>query len=218
MPANKVAPIPKRQDLQHAGAIATTGLTALQGIDGALALQKGETVIIHGASGGVGTLAVQFARWRGARVFATASGVDGLELVQEMGAHAVVDGKRVVDIDDRARAFAPQGVDAVLALAGGDALEQCLAALRAGGRVAHPNGIEPAPRKRRSMTLTRLPECASSSASTRRCRRQNLRFRSRSVILSPRLTRRTNTSRKAMSWERSCYLFTPPDCEGAPAP
>ena len=61
LPADKVAPIPKRLDLRHAGAIPITGLTALQGIDDALGLKRGETIIIHGASGGVGTLAVQFA-------------------------------------------------------------------------------------------------------------------------------------------------------------
>jgi len=154
VPADKVAPIPRRLDLPHAGAIAITGLTALQGIDDALGLKKGETIIIHGASGGVGTLAVQFAKLRGARVFATASGKDGVELVREMGAHAVVDGKRI-DIDDQARRFAPHGVDAVLALAGGDALERCLNVLRRGGRIAHPNGVEPAPKKRRGMTLVR---------------------------------------------------------------
>jgi NADPH:quinone reductase len=160
VPANYVAPIPKRLDLQHAGAIATTGLTALQGIDDALNLRKGETIIIHGASGGVGTLAVQFAKLRGARVFATASGLEGVKLVREMGADTVVDGKRVVDIDDRARAFAPEGVDTLLALAGGEALEQCLDAVRPKGRVAHPNGIEPAPRKRRGLTLTRYDAVA----------------------------------------------------------
>lgn len=154
VPADKAAPIPKRLDLQHAGAIPVTGLTALQGIDDALGLKKGETIIIHGASGGVGTLAVQFARFRGARVFATASGRDGVELVREMGAHAVVDGRRP-DIDDQARRFAPDGVDAVLALADGDALDLCLNALRPGGRVAHPNGVEPAPKKRRGRSLVR---------------------------------------------------------------
>src|SRR6195256_1389443 len=154
VPADKAAPIPRRLDLRHAGAIPITGLTALQGIDDALGLKKGETIIIHGASGGVGTLAVQFARLRGARVFATASGKDGVELVREMGAHAVVEGKRL-DVDDQARGFAPDGFDAVLALAGGDALERCLNVLRPGGRVAHPNGLRPAPKKRLGMTLVR---------------------------------------------------------------
>jgi NADPH:quinone reductase-like Zn-dependent oxidoreductase len=154
VPADKVAAIPRRLDLRHAGAIPITGLTALQGIDDALGLKKGEIIIIHGASGGVGTLAVQFARLRGARVFATAPGKEGVELAREMGAHAVVDGKRP-DIDDQARRFAPDGVDAVLALAGGDALELCLEVLRPGGRLAHPNGVEPAPKKRRGMKLIR---------------------------------------------------------------
>lgn len=64
VPADKVGHVPKHLDLDHAGAIATTGLTALQGIDDALRLKRGETIIIHGASGGVGTLAIQFAKLR----------------------------------------------------------------------------------------------------------------------------------------------------------
>jgi NADPH:quinone reductase-like Zn-dependent oxidoreductase len=82
--------VPKRLDLEYAGAIATTGLAALQGIDDALKLKKGETVLIHGGSGGVGTLAIQFAKLRGARVVATGSGLDGVELVREMGADLAV--------------------------------------------------------------------------------------------------------------------------------
>lgn len=152
VPADKVARIPKRLDLRQAGAIATTGLTSLQGIDDALDLKKGETIIVHGASGGVGSLAVEFARLRGARVFATASGKEGVELVRDMGAHAIVDGKRV-DIDDQARRFAPDDVDAILALAGGDALKRCLNALRPDGRLAHPNGIDPVPKRRRRMSI-----------------------------------------------------------------
>ena len=148
--ADKVAPIPPRLDLEHAGAIATTGLTALQGIDGALGLKKGETVIIHGASGGVGTLAIQFAKLRGARVLATASGIDGVELARDMGADVAIDGKHE-DVAEAARRFAPDGTDAILALAGGDALERALATLQPGGRLACPNGIEPEPKKRRGI-------------------------------------------------------------------
>ena len=147
-----VAPAPKRFDLLHAGAIPITGLTALQGIDDALQLKKGETVIIHGASGGVGTLAVQFARLRGATVLATASGTDGVALVRRLGADAAVDGRRE-NIAAAARRLAPDGVDAVLALASGKGLTQCLDALRRGGRVAYPHGVEPGPRKRRGLTV-----------------------------------------------------------------
>jgi NADPH:quinone reductase len=150
VPSDKVAHVPAHLDLEHAGAIPTTGLTALQGIDDALALKRGDTIIIHGASGGVGTLAIQFAKLCGARVLATATGVDGLELVREMGADLAVD-SRHEDVADAARRLAHDGVDAILALAGGDELERALEALRPGGRLAYPNGVEPEPRKRRGM-------------------------------------------------------------------
>src|SRR3984893_17048697 len=112
--ADKVAHIPKRLDLEHAGAIATTGLTALQGIDDALHVKKGESVIVHGGSSGSGTLAIQFAKLRGARVLATGSGLDGVELVREMGSDMAIDGKHK-DVAEAARRFAPDGVDAILA-------------------------------------------------------------------------------------------------------
>ncbi len=150
VPSQMVAHVPSRLDLEHAGAIATTGLTALQGIDDALAIKRGETIIIHGASGGVGTLAIQFAKLRRARVLGTAHGIDGLELVGEMGADLAVDARHE-DIAQAARRFAPAGVDAVLALAGGDDLERAFEAMRSGGRVAYPHGIEPEPKKRRSI-------------------------------------------------------------------
>ncbi len=150
--ADDVAVIPDTLDLRRAGAIAAVGLTALQGIDHALHVRRGETIIIHGASGGVGTLAVQFAKLRGARVLASASGADGVALVKRLGADAAVE-SRHGDIALAAKMFAPSGVDAVLALAGGVALRQCLDALGTGGRVAYPNGVQPPPRKRRGIKV-----------------------------------------------------------------
>jgi len=150
--ADKVARVPRPLDLRHAGAAAATAMTALQGVDDALRVRRREAVIIHGAAGGVGSLAIAFARRRGARVLATASGRDGLALVRRLGADADVDGRRE-DIAAAARRFAPEGVDAVLAFAGGKPLTRCLDALRRGGRVAYPNGVEPAPRKRRGLRV-----------------------------------------------------------------
>lgn len=149
--AEKVAPIPTTLDLRKAGAIATTGLTALQGVDEALQLKRGESVIVHGASGGVGSLAVQFAKLRGARVLATASGEDGKALVRRLGADMAIDGKQE-NITEAARRFAPDGVDAVLAFAG-KALDQCIEALRPGGRVAYPHGVEPEPKKTKDISI-----------------------------------------------------------------
>ena len=150
--ADNVAPVPRPLDLLHAGAATATGMTALQGVDDALHVRKREAVIIHGAGGGVGSLAIQFAERREARVLATASGRDGLALVRRLGADAAVDGRRG-DIAAAAQRFAPEGFDAVLAFAGGKPLERCLDVLRRGGRVAYPNGIEPPPRKRRGIRL-----------------------------------------------------------------
>ena len=141
--AEKAAPFPNRLGLKEAGAIPTTGLTALQGIEH-LRLKKRESMIVHGASGGVGTLALQFAKLRGVRVLATASGRDGTALARRLGADQAVDGRQE-DVEAAARKFAPDGIDAVLATAGGKPLEQCLRAVRRGGRVAYPNGVEPAP-------------------------------------------------------------------------
>jgi len=152
VPAGHVARIPRRLGLERAGAVPTTGLTAFQGVD-ALGVRKGEAILIHGASGGVGSLALQFAKSRGARVLATASGKKGVSLARRLGADAAVDGKRR-DIGEAARRFAPGGLDAILALAGGKALTRGLDALRRGGRLAYPNGIEPEPRKRRGVEVS----------------------------------------------------------------
>jgi len=146
-PSDCIAKLPRGISLEAAGALGASGLTALSGVDRALNLKRGDNVIIHGASGAVGTLAVQLAKLRGARVLATASGEEGVALVRRLGADVAIDG-RTGDIAAAARAFAPKGADAVLAFAGGDALEKCLDALRAGGKFAYPTGVEPVPKSR----------------------------------------------------------------------
>jgi NADPH:quinone reductase len=146
--ASNAAPVPEALDMAQAGAGTVTSLTALQGIDDVLGLRRKETVLIFGASGAVGTMAVQLARHRGARVLAAASGRDGAALVKRLGAHEVID-PRKPDAPDRLRALAGRGLDAVLALAGSDMLDNALALLRPGGRVAYPEGVEPPPRRRR---------------------------------------------------------------------
>jgi NADPH:quinone reductase len=152
VPAVRVARVPGGLTLTEAGAIGTTALTAIQGIDDALHVKKGDAVIIHGAAGGVGTLAVQFARLRGARVLAIASGEDELALARKLGADAVVDGRQG-DVTSAVHAFAPGGADALLALASGDALVQAMAALRPGATVAYPHGVSPAPQPREGLRI-----------------------------------------------------------------
>ena len=141
---NLVAPIPQGLRPDEAGALGADGITALCGLDDQLKLQRGESLMVYGASGGIGHLAVQLAKRMGARVLAVASGADGLELVRKLGADAAVDGKRD-DVAQAVRQFAPKGLDAALVLVNGKGLEPALALLRKGGRVAYPNGVEPEP-------------------------------------------------------------------------
>jgi NADPH2:quinone reductase len=149
--ADHVGRIPKGVELRDAGAVAANGLTALQGINH-LRLRLGTTVLIFGASGAVGTMAVQFAAQRRARVIATATGRPATRLVQTLGATQLIDARSPAAVDEL-RTFSPDGIDAVLALAGGDELERLLDFLRPGGRVVYPNGIEPVPRRRRGFRV-----------------------------------------------------------------
>lgn len=153
VPAKRAARIPKRLDMVEAGASPAVALTAVQGIDDALHIKRGEHLVIIGANGNVGMFAVQFAKGRGAHVLAIASGKDGVTFARRLGADVAVDGKRA-GLSEALAEFAPDGVDAILALVGGNVLTTCMDALRPGGRVAHPNGIEPAPRKRRGVRLS----------------------------------------------------------------
>jgi NADPH:quinone reductase-like Zn-dependent oxidoreductase len=149
---DEVAPIPQGLSEEEAGALGADGVTALRGLDDQLHLAAGQTLMVYGASGGIGHLAVQLAKRMGARVLAVASGPDGVELVRKLGADAAVDGKRD-DVARAARDFAPGGLDAALVLVHGKSLAPALATMRKGGRIAHPNGVEPAPRARADVSV-----------------------------------------------------------------
>ena len=150
--AEHVALVPKRLDLLQAGAAAVTGLTAVQGIEFHLRVRAIDTVLIFGASGAVGSLAVQFAKSHDARVIGTGRDPEARALVEQLGADFVFDPKRD-DAAEQVRRFAPNGIDAVLALAGGESLQRLLTLVRPGGRVAYPNGVEPEPETPRNIEL-----------------------------------------------------------------
>lgn len=141
--AEFVAHVPERLSTEQAGALPWDALTALSSLD-ALEADEGSTVLIFGASGGIGHLALQLAKHRGLRVLAVASGADGVDLAARLGADAVVDGRRH-DVAEAAAAFAPAGIDSAIVTAGGDVAERSLRTLKAGGRVAWPNGVFPDP-------------------------------------------------------------------------
>jgi NADPH:quinone reductase-like Zn-dependent oxidoreductase len=152
VPAEAVSPVPRGLTTEQAGVLLTDGVTALRGLEDVLRLQRGESVMIFGAAGGIGHLAVQLAKRLGARVFAVASGQDGVELARRLGADDVVEGHSD-DVLDAARRFAPEGIDAGLVTAGGEAADEALAAVRDGGRVAYPNGVRPEPHGRAGLNV-----------------------------------------------------------------
>jgi len=146
--ADHVGALPSTLSMLEGGTAAVTGLTALQGCDDHLGVRRGETVMIFGASGAVGTLAVQFvARYRKARVIAIASGSAAAKLLTELGADIVIDGRRR-DALDRIKATAPDGLDAILAFADSPVLRGAMKLVKRGGRVAYPNGVEPEPKRK----------------------------------------------------------------------
>lgn len=145
--ADVTATIPGKLTTEQAAAMAGDAGTALRGLDDVLHVKSGETAMIFGAGGGLGHLAVQLAHRLGAKVFAVASGDDGVALARKLGVDAAVNGRKEVVVA-AAKAFAPKGIDAAIFTAGGDAADNATAALRDGGRLAYPNGVMPPPKPR----------------------------------------------------------------------
>ncbi|GLI02528.1 quinone oxidoreductase family protein [Phytohabitans aurantiacus] len=141
--AEFVARVPDRMPTEQAGAMAWDALTALSGLD-LLGLRPGETLMVFGASGGLGHMTVQLARHSGIRVLAVASGDDGVALARRLGADGAIDGRKD-DVLAAALEFAPGGLDAVLVTAGGETAERSLRAIKSSGRIAWPNGVLPVP-------------------------------------------------------------------------
>ncbi|HSE23787.1 MAG TPA: NADP-dependent oxidoreductase [Pyrinomonadaceae bacterium] len=142
--SDNVALIPGDLSIEQAAVLPTDGLTALTGLEKVLGLKSGESLMVYGASGGIGHLALQLAKRLGADVFAIASGDDGVQLAKKLGADSAVDGHSD-DVLKAAKEFAPNGIDAALVTAGGERTAQALSAIRKGGRIAYPHGVMPEP-------------------------------------------------------------------------
>lgn len=145
--AGYVSLTPEDLTAEQASVISGAGITALRGLADVLNLGRGESVAVFGASGGVGHVAVQLARQMGARVFAVASGRDGVALVKRLGIDCVIDGRRD-KISSAIRSFGFGELDAALLTAGGEGAGEVVSCVRSGGRVVFPNGIHPEPQPR----------------------------------------------------------------------
>jgi NADPH:quinone reductase-like Zn-dependent oxidoreductase len=132
---------PARLSWAEAAGLPLAGLTAYQALGKALAVTDDDTVLIHAASGGVGSFAVQIARAKGAHVIGTASPASHDHL-RSLGAEPVEYGEGLAD---RVRRLAPSGVSAALDLIGGESLDVTPELLAATGRwasVIDPSVIE----------------------------------------------------------------------------
>jgi NADPH2:quinone reductase len=163
--AENVAHVPKKMTIEQAAAMPWCALTALSGLD-QLDLKQDETIMIFGASGGIGHLAVQLAKRMGAKVFAVAAGADGVALATQLGADIAIDGLQE-DVIAAAKRFAPKGIDAALVLIGGKAADSALKAVRSGGRAAHPDGVWPEPHTEKGIELRVYNGDTSRSATDR---------------------------------------------------
>jgi len=130
---NEAALKPKSLNQTEAAAVPLAALTAWQSLVDAAHIAAGETVLIHGASGGVGSFAVQIAKAFGARVIATAS-TGNQDLLKELGADVTIDYTKT-RFEDMAK-----DVDIVLDTVGGETLARSYAVVKKGGIVATIRG------------------------------------------------------------------------------
>ena len=136
--ARNLAPLPADVDHTVAAALPISGLTAWQGLFDHARIMSGQTVMIHGAAGAVGSIAVQLAVEAGARVVGTGRAADR-DTVLTLGAHAFLD-LETGRLDDAGE------VDVVFDVIGGDILDRSAGLVRAGGTlvtIAQPPTVRP---------------------------------------------------------------------------
>jgi NADPH:quinone reductase-like Zn-dependent oxidoreductase len=123
---SELAPKPRSLDYVQAAAVPLTALTAWQAFFVHAGLVAGQTVLIHGAAGGVGVFAVQLARWAGAQVIATAS-ARNRDFLRELGANEIIDytTTRFEEV--------VHDVDLVFDMVGGDTLQRSWQVVKQGG-------------------------------------------------------------------------------------
>lgn len=128
-----VAPIPAELPYEAAATIPVAFLTAYHALMLCARLRPGEWVLVHGGAGGVGLAAIQIARWRGARVIATAGSSERRELLTALGAEHVFDSRTGAFVED-VRRVTVDGVGVVVNSLSGEAMERSIAVLRPFGR------------------------------------------------------------------------------------
>jgi NADPH:quinone reductase-like Zn-dependent oxidoreductase len=145
IPESYLSLCPQNLPWEESSGIPLVGLTAYQCLFDAGNLHKGQTVLILGASGGVGSLGIQLAKAKGAHVIAVASEKNH-EFMKELGADHTIDYHNK-DLGQLVRQVCPKGVDLIFDCASGETLNNSLSALRNEGKLVsilnHGTGLDP---------------------------------------------------------------------------
>ena len=128
VPAGLLARIPVGLDFTQAAALPLTGVSALEVIDEKLKAGKGSRILIHGGAGGIGTIAIQLAKHRGAFVATTVLG-EAVDYVRELGAD------NVIDFQKEAFEKVLSGYDFVFDTVAGETYRKSFAVLKRGGTI-----------------------------------------------------------------------------------
>ena len=133
-PADGLFKKPPFMSFEEAATLPVAALTVYYSLHHLARLQTSERILIHGAAGGVGLAAVQYARSVGAEIFASAGSVEKREFLRRIGAQHVVDSRSLAFADDIREITHGEGVDVVLNSVAGDAIHKGLSILRPYGR------------------------------------------------------------------------------------
>ncbi len=136
VPAGQLLPVPKGVDLAHAAALPEVAATVWSNVFMLAHLRPGETLLAHGGSSGIGTMAIQLAKAVGARVAVTASGGRKLERCAELGADVLIDYREQDFVTEVRAATDGAGADVILDIIGAKYLSRNVDALAVNGRLA----------------------------------------------------------------------------------
>lgn len=130
---NKTSSKPSHTNFEQAASLPLVGISALQAVEDEIDIQPDQKILIHGGAGGIGSIAIQIAKAKGAYV-ATTVGTKDIEFVKQLGADEVIDYK-IQQFETMLKDF-----DAVFDTAGGDTVSKSFAVLKPGGILVSMNG------------------------------------------------------------------------------
>lgn len=141
IPVDFIYKKPEYLSIDQSSSISGVGLTAFRGIIDVLQAKNDDDILIFGASGGVGHVAVQIAQSLGANVYAVASGTDGVEAIKKLGIKYVVDGK-ARSSEECMSSFNINHFDKAFYTAGGNLANDLSKYVKQEGTIVYPNGID----------------------------------------------------------------------------